>query len=208
MQPEPWFEVGGPLPGTIEQRLEQWKTRFARPAASLAKQYDPWTYADLRHLAGALREQALAHGLTEIRIGTLVIGYKDLYGGASAWSERHPDAFVKGFNPTHHFTAPTAPCAAFPEANPAALVIGYSNDASAVEADAWIVQTPVSLTPQNRATLRRLIDSGQPIVLVPRVPGSGATRRVPAIKAWSAWTATSRASICAVSGTGAASGFA
>jgi hypothetical protein len=118
MQPEPWFEVGGPLPGTTEQRLEHWKTRFARPAASLAKQYDPWTYADLRHLAGALREQALAHGLTEIRIGTLVIGYKDLYGGASAWSERHPDAFVKGFKPTHQFNAPAAPCAAFPQGIP------------------------------------------------------------------------------------------
>ena len=98
---EPWFEVGGQLAGNTAERMQKAKERFAAPADFLKKDYEPWTYNDLKQLAASLRQTAKErHGLEDIRVGSLVLGWPGIYGGKSSWAARHPAAYLKGnFNP-------------------------------------------------------------------------------------------------------------
>ena len=99
---QPWFEVGGLLTGDTAERKRQWQACFAKPVNSLKKEYGPWTYGDLKRLATALRQVAeQKYGLKGMRIGSLVVGWMDIYGGKSLWAEKHADAYFPdwgGFN--------------------------------------------------------------------------------------------------------------
>jgi len=97
MKEQNWFKVTGMLTGTTKERQEQWKERFRDPASHLKRDYQPWTYADVRALAEALRSVASGRGLKDIRVGSLVLGCRTIYGGADfPFTLRHPNVFVRG----------------------------------------------------------------------------------------------------------------
>lgn len=122
MQQESWFAVGGLLKGTTEQRKAEWKERFAKPATTLRRSYQDWTYADLRSLASLLRRRAAErHGIADLKAGSFVLGWNRIYGGAaSEWSERQPDAYLLHifsdgvFNPTARLKADPTHYGAYP----------------------------------------------------------------------------------------------
>jgi hypothetical protein len=99
LKQDSWFKVSGILSGTTAERVGQWKDRFAHPADRLKKDYEPWTYGDLKTLAETLRRVAeKEHGLTKMRVGALALGWKGIYQGRSPWAARHPEAFDGDFN--------------------------------------------------------------------------------------------------------------
>ena len=118
---EPWFVVGGALTGTTDERFAKWKERFAQPADSLKKNYEPWTYADLKQLADALRKIAQdKYQLPGMRVGSLCLGWPDVYHGQSGWARRHPKAyFGGGLNHGYELEADPAAYGAFPNGIPA-----------------------------------------------------------------------------------------
>ena len=97
MKERNWFEVTGMLTGTTAERKKQWKDRFRDPASHLKRYYQPWTYADVRALAEALRGVASRQGLTDMRVGSLVLGCRTIYEGEDfPFSIRHPNIFAHG----------------------------------------------------------------------------------------------------------------
>ena len=118
---EPWFVVGGALTGTTDERFAKWKERFAKPADSLKKNYESWTYADLRQLADVLREIAKDnYNIRDMRIGSLCLGWPEVYHGKSGWAKRHPQAyFGGGLNHGYELEADPTAYGAFPKGIPA-----------------------------------------------------------------------------------------
>jgi hypothetical protein len=118
---EPWFKVGGQLTGETAERKRQWRERFAKPVNSLKKTYGPWTYDELKQLVLALRQIAeQKYGLTDMRVGSLVLGWPSIYNAKSAWAKTHPDAYVNGdFNPGCILQADSTAYGAFPNGIPA-----------------------------------------------------------------------------------------
>jgi hypothetical protein len=120
LEQDPWFKVSGILSGTTSERVGEWKERFARSTDRLKKDYEPWTYGDLKTLAETLRRVAeKEHGLTRMRVGALTLGWKGIYQGKSPWAVRHPEAFDGNFNggsllSAARLKADPAPLAAFP----------------------------------------------------------------------------------------------
>jgi len=97
MKEQNWFRVNGMLKGTTEERREEWKARFRDPASHLKRDYQPWTYRDVKALAQALRDVAAARGLDGIRVGSFVLGNRVIYGGDDfPFSLRHPNIFLRG----------------------------------------------------------------------------------------------------------------
>ena len=82
-----------PLVGTTEQCMKAWKKRFASCESSHVT-YEKWTYGDLKKLVECLRTEAARHGLPRMRVGTLVLGSANIYGGKSSqWRRKHPQVF-------------------------------------------------------------------------------------------------------------------
>jgi hypothetical protein len=97
MKEQNWFKVTGMLTGTTEERRRQWKERFRDPASHLKRDYQPWTYADVKALADALRGAAERRGLGGIRVGSFVLGCRTIYDGKDfPFTLRHPNVFVRG----------------------------------------------------------------------------------------------------------------
>ena len=97
MKEQNWFRETGMLTGTTKERQRQWKERFRDPASHLKRDYQPWTYADVKALAEALRTVASGQGLEGIRVGSLVLGCRTIYGGTDfPFTVRHPNVFVRG----------------------------------------------------------------------------------------------------------------
>jgi hypothetical protein len=97
MKEQNWFKVTGMLTGTTEERRKEWKARFRDPASHLKRDYQPWTYRDVKDLAQALRDVATGRGLGGIRIGSFVLGNRVIYGGDDfPFSLRHPNIFLRG----------------------------------------------------------------------------------------------------------------
>lgn len=97
MQEQNWFKVTGMLTGTTQERRKQWKERFRDPASHLKRDYQPWTYADVKALAEALRGVAAGRGLEGIRVGSFVLGCRTIYDGKDfPFTLRHPNVFVRG----------------------------------------------------------------------------------------------------------------
>lgn len=123
---QPWSKVSGILAGTTEQRMRAWQERFAHPVDLLKKEYEPWTYGDLKHLAETLRLVAeKKHGLAGMRVGVLTLGWKGIYGTGSPWAKRHPEVFVGGpkgsfvgFLPATRMHADPLPLATLPHGVP------------------------------------------------------------------------------------------
>src|ERR1035438_3194361 len=94
MQEQNWFKVTGMLTGTTQERRKQWKERFRDPASHLKRDYQPWTYADVKALAEALRGVAAGRGLEGIRVGSFVLGCRTIYDGKDfPFTLRHPNVF-------------------------------------------------------------------------------------------------------------------
>lgn len=117
---EPWFEVGGQLAGTTEERMAKWQERFAKPVNFLKKDYEPWTYGDLQKLAELLRRTAAhQYGYPDMRIGALVVGWPNIYQGQSAWAKNNPKAFLGGgINNGYRLPADATHYGAFPKGIP------------------------------------------------------------------------------------------
>jgi hypothetical protein len=97
MKEQNWFKVNGMLTGTTEERRKEWKERFRDPASHLKRDYQPWTYADVKALASALRGEAARRGLDGIRVGSFVLGNRVIYDGNDfPFSLRHPNVFLRG----------------------------------------------------------------------------------------------------------------
>ena len=91
---QPWVQETGPLPGTPAERLQEWKSRFAKPIMVERKGYGVWTYGDLRNLAMALREEAARRGIRNFKVGGLTYAWTHAYGEVAPWATRHPEAFT------------------------------------------------------------------------------------------------------------------
>jgi hypothetical protein len=131
MQEQNWFRVTGLLTGTTPERQKQWRERFRNPASHLKRDYQPWTYGDVRSLTDALRQSAGRHGLAGVRIGSFVLGCRTIYGGKDfPFSLRHPNVFVRGpvfgsgvFDPRARLAADPTAYGAYPDGIPEGLPI-------------------------------------------------------------------------------------
>jgi hypothetical protein len=100
---EEQFNDEGYLLGNTEQRLTLWKERFDKARNREIVAYEPWTYSDLKRFATLFRQSAAEHGVSDIRVGTFVLGWQNIYhGNNSRFAAKHPDAFssTQKFNPT------------------------------------------------------------------------------------------------------------
>jgi hypothetical protein len=91
---QPWVAETAPLPGTTEDRMREWKARFASPKMVERRGYEAWTYRDLRTLAKLLREAAQKRGIGHFRVGSLAYAWDNAYGEVAPWAKRHPEAFT------------------------------------------------------------------------------------------------------------------
>jgi len=116
-QQQPWSAVGGQLTGDTAERKRQWIERFSQPEISLKKDYGLWTYGDVKELAAALRQVAeQKYGLAGMHVGSLALGWTSIYGGKSAWAEKHPVAYSHGnFAPGSLLGAEATVYGAFPK---------------------------------------------------------------------------------------------
>jgi hypothetical protein len=92
---QPWVEQTAPLAGDTQQRMQEWKDRFAKPTMVQRQGYGPWTYGGVKQLATLLREEAVKRDISGFKVGSLVYAWKDAYGETAAWYKRHPEAFGK-----------------------------------------------------------------------------------------------------------------
>ena len=117
-----------PLTGTTEERIVAWKKRFA-DVKDIPVEYEKWTYNDLKLLVESLRETASRRGLNNIRVGTYVLGWRSIYGGApSLWVRKHPQAFTfdgkpSSFNVEAILDEDKNPYGAFPKGIPQGLPV-------------------------------------------------------------------------------------
>lgn len=131
MKERNWFKVTGMLTGTTAERKKQWKDRFRDPASHLKRYYQPWTYADVKVLAAALRSVASRQGLADMRVGSLVLGCRTIYEGEDfPFSIRHPNIFVRGpvfgtgvFDPRAKLSADETAYGAYPHGVPDGMPI-------------------------------------------------------------------------------------
>lgn len=128
---QPWVAETSSLPGSTEQRLEEWKQRFAKPVLVEKRGYGPWTYGDLKRLAEMLRATAEEHGIHRFQVGSLVYAWDHAYGEIAPWAKRHPEAFTAAtdsegnaqigrswsrfFNPANALHADPAPLGGLPQ---------------------------------------------------------------------------------------------
>src|ERR1700733_6741632 len=62
----PWVSETTSLPGTTEERMREWKERFAKPTMVEQRGYGIWTYGDLKRLVDLLRTGAEERGIREV----------------------------------------------------------------------------------------------------------------------------------------------
>jgi len=98
---ERWVAETSPLTGDWEQRKKEWKQRFAQPIDIERRGYEPWTYGDLKELLAALRSAASDRGIRNFKVGSLALAWPgvygtqaSLYGTATTFFSRHPEAFT------------------------------------------------------------------------------------------------------------------
>jgi hypothetical protein len=90
----PWVSETTSLPGTTEERMREWKERFAKPIMVEQRGYGIWTYGDLKRLVDLLRTGAEERGIREFKVGSLVYAWNNAYGELAPWARRHPEAFT------------------------------------------------------------------------------------------------------------------
>ncbi len=89
-----WVDERGPYSGTTEERMHQFRARFAKPQMVERRGYDAWTYGDVKKLASTLRAEASKRGIPELKVGLLNYAWTDAYGEVASWARRHPEAFT------------------------------------------------------------------------------------------------------------------
>lgn len=97
-QQQPWSKVEGLLTGDTEQRMRQWRARFAHPVTELKRDYQAWTYGDLKTLASELRAiAAQRYGVKGLKVGSLVLDWRSIYGSKPhIFGTEHPEAYRTG----------------------------------------------------------------------------------------------------------------
>lgn len=91
----PWFEDAGQLGGKTTERIKLWEERFKMAVPPEVINYEEWTYADLKKLVTLIRKTAKnKYGFMDIKVGTFVLGWENIYGGDNTvFSEKHPGVF-------------------------------------------------------------------------------------------------------------------
>lgn len=125
MNQDKWFLVEGTLSGDLSEKRKQWRERFSKPADKQKKDYQDWTYGDLKNLAEQIRITAdKKYGLKDIKVGSFVLAWKTIYGGSAFdWSTRHPEAYTtmemmwrcENYDPTTVLKGDTVKYGAFPK---------------------------------------------------------------------------------------------
>jgi hypothetical protein len=92
------FRERGQLTGTTEERMAVWRNRFPKERSYTTIIYQPWTYGDLKKLAGLLRKVAeQKYHIGGFKVGSLVIGWENAYyGEPSSFTKSHPNMYLKG----------------------------------------------------------------------------------------------------------------
>jgi hypothetical protein len=129
MEIYPQFSDEGMLIGNSEDRIKQWKTRFDKAREAEIVTYEPWTYKDLKDFIVVFKNVAKKHGVSNLKVGTFVLGWANIYkGNSSAFMTKHPNAFFKilnrlTFDPTAILTADPVKYGAYPSGIPEGLSI-------------------------------------------------------------------------------------
>jgi len=121
MQKEPWFKDEGQLTGNTIERMQLWNYRFSKAESPDTIIYENWTYADLKKLSNLIRDiAAKKYKLTDIKVGTLVLGWKTIYGGdQTVFAKTHPNAWLRNFpNLVAQLSADKIEYGAFPKGIP------------------------------------------------------------------------------------------
>ena len=118
-----WVPENAPLSGTTEEQKRQWTARFAQGNTGGAKRRpnDQWTYADLKNLAKALRQEAEKNGIPDFKVGMFNTGGDSAYGEHAPWASRHPEVFSPRFNPNALLHADARPLGGLPGGIPEAM---------------------------------------------------------------------------------------
>ena len=95
---QPWSKVEGLLTGDTAERMDQWRERFAHPVVEWKRDYQAWTYGDLKTLANELRTiAARRYDINGLRVGTLVLDWRSIYGSQPhIFGTEHPEAYRTG----------------------------------------------------------------------------------------------------------------
>lgn len=122
-----WVEEKAPLTGTTEERKRQWAARFAKSSVGGTKRRpsDNWTYADLKKLSAALKQEAQRNGVPGFKVGMFNTGGTSAYGEHTPWARRHPEAFTMGrsFNPSAPLHADPSPLGGLPGGIPEGMPV-------------------------------------------------------------------------------------
>ena len=124
---QPWSKVEGLLTGDTTERMRQWRERFAHPVMELKRDYQAWTYGDLKTLAKELRTIAeRRYGIKGLLVGSLVVDWRSIYGSQPhIFGTEHPEVYRTGtidYTATLH--SDTRRYAAFPTGIPEGVPIG------------------------------------------------------------------------------------
>lgn len=99
MEVGPFFKIYGQFSGNTIDRMQKGKERFNATDPPQVVNYEQWTYSDLKKLSASIKKIALKkYGLTDIKVGTFVLGFESIYGGDKTnFIKSHPDAYVSNF---------------------------------------------------------------------------------------------------------------
>ncbi|HLP73018.1 MAG TPA: hypothetical protein VK155_08965 [Bacteroidales bacterium] len=121
MEVGPFFKDYGQLGGNTIERMKKAEARFEATAPPQVVNYEKWTYSDLKKLSALLKRVALKkYQITEIKVGTFVLGFESIYGGEKTnFTKAHPNAFVLNYpNLVARLSADKSKYGAFPEGIP------------------------------------------------------------------------------------------
>lgn len=104
----PWIAETAPLTGSTEERMKEWRERFAKPVSVQRQTYGTWTYRDLKTLAQLIRKTASRRGIGDFKVGALTLAWPDPYGEQAPWATRHPEAFRHPPSGGFHYFDPGA----------------------------------------------------------------------------------------------------
>jgi hypothetical protein len=96
MKKWPWFKDVGQFSGNTIERMQLWKDRFSKADTPQVINYEAWTYADLKKLAGLIKKVAFKkYRLTDVMVGTFVLGFESIYDGdKTVFAKTHPNAYL------------------------------------------------------------------------------------------------------------------
>ncbi len=91
----PFFKDLAQLSGSSEERYRLNKERFKNADEPAIVDYGRWTYRDIRELVLQIRKVGKEkYGMADLRIGTYVLGFKEIYGGETmSFYGKHPNMF-------------------------------------------------------------------------------------------------------------------